>query len=250
MDLDADNESTLLHQQPATSNELDFNLADLSELPLEDFADIESLLSDAVDKASKFMPEENIIDLDDILEGTSGQSSPSTVDQQDYNALSDLMFDSDFMQGIATVSDTHVDVLESSNASCLSDSTNVIDSMMLTTDTFENVVMTKAGNKRTISSVTESETAVKQMKYENNNKEELVFICKENETEKDMIRRVKNNAASRVTRAKRKERHSELFVKQTELEKSNAELRIKIELMQKEADMLRQILVTKLSSTK
>lgn len=61
-------------------------------------------------------------------------------------------------------------------------------------------------------------------------------------------RRIKNNEASRKTRAKRKERQTGLFEKQNELEKSNAELRIKIELMQKEAEILREVLVAKLSN--
>merc|ERR1712168_1611488 len=73
---------------------------------------------------------------------------------------------------------------------------------------------------------------------------------KENETEKEAVRRVKNNEASKVTRAKRKMKHSELFKQQTELEKSNAQLKIKIEVMQKEAEILRQVLVSKLSTCK
>jgi hypothetical protein len=60
-------------------------------------------------------------------------------------------------------------------------------------------------------------------------------------------RRVKNNAASKVSRAKRKARHKDLFAKEIELQKDNAQLRLKIENMSKEAEVLREALVALLS---
>jgi len=60
-------------------------------------------------------------------------------------------------------------------------------------------------------------------------------------------RRVKNNAASKVSRAKRKARHKDLFAKEIELQKDNAQLRLKIEKMSKEAEVLREALVALLS---
>ena len=127
--------------------------------------------------------------------------------------------------------------------------TEVIDNSNSFTDTLnlhiDNTLTVTAGVKPTSKEVTACERPRKRVK----SNEGTSYIQKEDETEKEMVRRVKNNAASRVTRAKRKERHSELFKKQTELEKSNAELSIKIELMQQEATRLRENLVSKLSST-
>jgi len=65
---------------------------------------------------------------------------------------------------------------------------------------------------------------------------------------KKVARRMKNNEASKVTRAKRKNRHKDLFEQERTLVDSNAELRIKVEVMQKEADILRQLLVVALSN--
>ena len=65
--------------------------------------------------------------------------------------------------------------------------------------------------------------------------------------DKVYVRRIKNNIASKVTRTKRKLRHHELFRKETELEKSNADLKLKIDVLQKQADELRELLVAKLS---
>lgn len=65
---------------------------------------------------------------------------------------------------------------------------------------------------------------------------------------KKVARRIKNNEASKVTRAKRKNRHKDLFEQEQGLNESNAKLRIKVEVMQKEADILRQLLVVALSN--
>jgi len=64
-----------------------------------------------------------------------------------------------------------------------------------------------------------------------------------------IFRRIRNNEASKVTRAKRKSRHSELFERERKLTDSNIELRAKLEVMQKEADILRQLLVATLSNS-
>jgi len=70
----------------------------------------------------------------------------------------------------------------------------------------------------------------------------------DNISTKKVARRMKNNEASKVTRAKRKNRHKDLFEQERTLVDSNAELRIKVEVMQKEADILRQLLVVALSN--
>ena len=70
----------------------------------------------------------------------------------------------------------------------------------------------------------------------------------QNTVAKVVERRLKNNEASRVTRAKRKDKHISLFQKETELKKSNAQMKLNIESMQTEANLLRELLISKLSS--
>ena len=61
-------------------------------------------------------------------------------------------------------------------------------------------------------------------------------------------RRFKNNAASRVSRAKRRATTNSLFVREKELLKDNARLRIQADEMEREAERLRALLVTKLAN--
>jgi len=68
--------------------------------------------------------------------------------------------------------------------------------------------------------------------------------------DKTVHRRIKNNEASKVTRAKRRCRNKDLYEKEQELVKSNNDLKIKVEVMQKEADLLRSLLVNALSGCK
>jgi len=70
----------------------------------------------------------------------------------------------------------------------------------------------------------------------------------EDNVAKKIKRRIKNNEASKVTRAKRRNRHQELFETERKLADSNNELRMKLEVMQREADILRQLLVVTLSN--
>lgn len=63
------------------------------------------------------------------------------------------------------------------------------------------------------------------------------------------IKKIKNNEASRLHRVKKKQKYKELFKRQTELEKSNAELSIKAEVMQREVDLLKQMLITKMKGS-
>ena len=60
-------------------------------------------------------------------------------------------------------------------------------------------------------------------------------------------RRRKNNIASKGARAARKERERNLFLQEEELERSNAELRAQVEMLTKQAVLLRKIVVEKLS---
>ena len=60
-------------------------------------------------------------------------------------------------------------------------------------------------------------------------------------------RRQKNNFASKVSRAKRRNRSAALFKREKALEEENALLRVKVEEMTKECEKLRQMLVGKLA---
>jgi hypothetical protein len=77
-----------------------------------------------------------------------------------------------------------------------------------------------------------------------------VYIINEdvNKLKRKADRRIKNNEASKVTRAKRKCKHKELFEQERTLTESNAELRMKVEVMQKEADILKQLLIVALTN--
>ena len=62
-------------------------------------------------------------------------------------------------------------------------------------------------------------------------------------------RRRKNNIASKHARAARKERENNLFLQEKELEQSNAELRVQVEKLTKEAEMLRKLVIERLSKS-
>lgn len=74
-----------------------------------------------------------------------------------------------------------------------------------------------------------------------------VSSVKKSTNDKYIERRKKNNVASQVSRAKRRQKSSELFAKEKELEKQNAELKIKVEEMTKEAEKLRKLLIMQLA---
>jgi len=68
-------------------------------------------------------------------------------------------------------------------------------------------------------------------------------------TDKKKIRKIKNNEASRVHRAKKKRKYEDLFQKEKDLESKNAALKIQAESMQKEADFLRELLLVKVAAS-
>lgn len=68
------------------------------------------------------------------------------------------------------------------------------------------------------------------------------------ELDKRTIRRLKNNIASKHSRASRKQKHLELFQKEVELQQDNARLHKQIKELQLLTSSLRKILVEKLSS--
>ena len=64
---------------------------------------------------------------------------------------------------------------------------------------------------------------------------------------KQAERKVKNNAASKVSRAKRKQKMKSLFEREKELELENAKLKLQVEEMAKEAEKLKKQLIIRLS---
>jgi Basic region leucine zipper. len=240
----------------------DFDLSDLSELPLEDFTNIDSFLNEASflngsqsDTSIKMDGVMQVVstsestsssDVDEFLEDISSQSSPTGYSPSDneFNYLLDSCFNSDFMQEFLSIEGSKVsNVVTTDNTNSQIHQIEVVDQ----SQTFIEVGCKRMHpSSETISNAECS--AGKLSKQEDNNQLSLIRI-KEHETEKDAIRRVKNNEASKVTRAKRKHRQKDLIKQETELIKANAQLRIKMEVMQKEAEILRKVLVSKLSSS-
>lgn len=231
------NESSLLPDGTG-----DFTSPDLSELPLEDFTNLESILSDVfseeIGNKVNGVQSQDVLDLtddsfnlEDIFEDASTQSSPLGLqeNENEFNNLLNSVFDSDFMQEFAA--------LESGNAE-VSDA-SILVSNSSTNEHYSPLI--KSGVKRKLPD-SDQNTAPK------NDQKVIPLRIKNNETEKEAIRRIKNNEASKITRAKRRRKHDDLFKQQTELEKSNAQLRMRIEIMQKEAEILRQVLISKLSN--
>lgn len=64
----------------------------------------------------------------------------------------------------------------------------------------------------------------------------------------ETIKKIKNNEASRLHRAKKKRKYKDLFKRKNELEKSNAELSIKVEVMQREVNLLKELFVAKMKN--
>ena len=71
--------------------------------------------------------------------------------------------------------------------------------------------------------------------------------AKKSKLDKHNIRRIKNNEASRVSRAKRREHHSNIFTRVEELETENARLKVVVEEMEAETARLKKLLVERLS---
>jgi len=225
----------------------DFDLPDLAELPLEDLSNLESLLTTQGD----YVEEENfnLFDINQIVASPLSSSSSSSDledilsdigssnDEQDnhniqFNNLVDTILDSDFMQ----------EFLASSEINTALPQVSLPD--ISTTD----ISSIEVGCKRKLTDTLSDDCPSN--KYVKHNEQIVPLAMKENETEKEAVRRIKNNEASKITRAKRKQKQEDLFKQESELLQSNAQLKIKIEVMQKEAEILRKVLVSKLSSVK
>lgn len=68
----------------------------------------------------------------------------------------------------------------------------------------------------------------------------------EKKSEKN-IRKKKNNEASKVHRAKKKEKYQDLFKRENELKAKNTTLKVQVESMEKELEYLRELLLVKVA---
>lgn len=89
----------------------------------------------------------------------------------------------------------------------------------------------------------------KKVKYENFDKESDYdeFMSISSTLDKQTVRRLKNNIASKHARAARRQKEQDLFQQEEELEKSNAELRKQVQELEQLTTTLRKVLVAKLS---
>lgn len=212
---------------------------------LGDFPNLDLLLPEEMNNYSNINIEEietnsevlspsssSISELDDILCELSNSSSDElNFHESDFNNLVDNIFDSDFMKEFLDNDDANLP------------STTEVSQL----DAKDNS-SPKCGFKRKPSESLDKVCDITTKSVKHNEKVLPSIAVKDNETEKEAVRRIKNNEASKVTRAKRKLKQGDLFKQETELLQSNAKLNMQIEVMQKEAEILRKVLVSKLSS--
>lgn len=105
-----------------------------------------------------------------------------------------------------------------------------------------------------LSSLCSSSASSPSSLYEVNNSRKRKVSCvsevgapPETKVSKQNVRRVKNNAASKVSRTKRRTKVSTLFVREKELVVENAQLRLQVEEMTKEAERIKELLVSRLA---
>lgn len=88
----------------------------------------------------------------------------------------------------------------------------------------------------------------KKVKYENLDESDFDEVRSISSTlDKQTVRRLKNNIASKHARAARRQKEQDLFQQEEELEKSNAELRKQVRELEQLTTTLRKVLVAKLS---
>jgi len=222
---------------------------DFSEFPLEDLNAMESYL----EPSSNLFTETNFKEFDvnqdfvsppltdstsssDIEDILSDLNSPYDLGQNEneFDKLVDTLFDSDFMHDDAIVTNDNL-------INCQKDS-------LVNVEEIEVSPALEVSRKRKLTDTSNTECST--TKFVKHHEQIVPLNLKENESEKEAVRRIKNNEASKITRAKRKQKQGDLFKQEAELLKSNAQLKINIEVMQKEAEILRKILVSKLSSIK
>ena len=162
-------------------------------------------------------------------------------------------------QSKSTTSSVSIDCVE---PSCVfSDTTEVISSSDLlgrlmsesgisADEVNDDVQLITPQNKRKLSPTTDT-VAKKWQGYSEADADDCSSIyssCASSPEGTTVLRRKKNNEASKVSRANRKAKHQRLFEREKELEEDNARLRLLATEMTKEAESLRKQLIVKLSA--
>jgi len=236
-------EFSLQSDEPSKADTMDFSdlsaglplgeLGDFPNLDLflpEEMNNYSNINIEEIDTNSEVLsPSSSMSEIDDILCELSSSSDELNFHESDFNNLVDNIFDSDFMKEFL---DNDVNLPSTTEVSQLDAKDNSSP---------------KSGSKRKSSESLDKVCDVTTKSVKHNGVLPSITV-KDNETEKEAVRRIKNNEASKVTRAKRKQKQGDLFKQETELLQSNAKLNIQIEVMQKEAEILRKVLVSKLSS--
>ena len=108
-------------------------------------------------------------------------------------------------------------------------------------------VQTNQKRKR-VNSADVCKSPSKKVKYENLDESDFDEVRSISSTlDKQTVRRLKNNIASKHARAARRQKEQDLFQQEEELEKSNAELRKQVRELEQLTTTLRKVLVAKLS---
>jgi hypothetical protein len=206
-------------------NELDSILAE-TEVDNSNSMTIDELLNIEVVEEAPLMTEQN-------ESFSSSVSSPGSVVSLDSCSTSN--YTGTYAE--STASDTI-----NADLQHLLDLLNTNPANTITVDTKEIFPETSNGKtcKRKHSNEEEEEPVVKRPKSAQSTNERT--------TDKTTQRRIKNNAASRICRATRKEKEEELFKKEEELTKSNKELRAQLEELTKETETLRNVLIQRLTN--
>jgi len=274
---------------------IDFDMPDLTDLPLEDFVDLENLVNELDSSTCNYLLENSNSTLEDDITSCASnditqQNSPD-VDhetQLEYKELLDAFNEEGFINSFLDANIPHALNADDSNVKFSTevpedsfDHSELFSATKLESDCSSNCDVTSSNGstcveQETVSNtsdllklladqfglsfdnVDESESCVSN----NVNKRKIDYYDQEDhstekkqkinikELDKSTHRRIKNNEASKVTRARRKAKHQDLFEKANILETHNAQLKVKIELMQKEANILRDALIAKLSTVK
>jgi len=226
-------------------------------LPVDDLDEEPEMLSE--------LPTEALNELCDILDSTDHNES-STITCYNYqeemrcpSSVESVIIEEGFAQSIVSVSDS-IDNDESS-----ADSVNKMISndhvyaqpsiipVMQEKPTTSHILQllnswygfTPATNTNTTNNTTQPAAVA-----ESNSLTKCMSTAAEEVIDKASERRIKNNVASRVTRAKRRSKHEKLFITEVELQRKNRLLKQQIVNMQKDAELMRGILLKKLSGAK
>jgi len=200
-----------------------------------------------VDFLSKILIDTDSVSFETAVDNNFDFPDTLNVDEKVLNEFANLLnsFDESLIHstrdGLCDTNSGSVDYVNNSASSCATD----IASGIFNVQCLEEEIIEESVDSPTSSICTVDDTNIvnRGKRKRSNTKSDKGPAAKK------ITRRIKNNEASKVTRAKRRNRHKELFDTERELTESNAELRMKLEVMQKEADILRQLLLVTLNNS-